>query len=111
MLFLLVSCARPTPVPVGPAPDTGDAWSTDSAPPDPEDPRVVFLDPGSGEVHGPTQSVRVEILTGDDAPMEALSLVWTGVAEGISGLPTAPDESGKASFSLDPLPQIGRAHV
>ncbi len=67
-------------------------------------PGVTFLDPSAGELIAPDQSVRVEILTGDDDALDALDLAWTGAVVEGSSVPAAPDGTGKATFTIDPLP-------
>ncbi len=70
----------------------------------PAAPGVTFLDPGLNEVFTPEQAIRVEILAGDDGPLDTLRLVWLADAAGASSAPAAPAEDGTATFNLDPLP-------
>jgi hypothetical protein len=68
-----------------------------------EAPGVAFLDPRPGEVFTPDQEIRVEVLAGDDAALDALAISWAGDVGGAT-LPGAVGVDGKATFTLDPLP-------
>ncbi|MFN7143931.1 MAG: MopE-related protein [Myxococcota bacterium] len=106
-LLLLLACVQD---PSDPDKGSGDTDSaSDSGLPDdtavpPEGPGVTFLDPRPGEVIAPETPVRVEILAGDDGPLDALKLTWLGDIVDGSLAPVAPGADGKASFTLDPLP-------
>jgi hypothetical protein len=108
LTLLLLACTR-EPADTGKPPvdtdtDSGPGPVEDTAPPPPTAPGVAFLDPRPAELIAPEQSVRVEILAGDDGPLDGLDLSWVGaVVEGAS-VPAAPEASGLASFVLDPLP-------
>ncbi|MDP2306802.1 MAG: MopE-related protein [Pseudomonadota bacterium] len=108
MLLLPLTLACVSVAPSDTDSDSIDTVGDDSGvgpdtPPVDEPPGVTFLDPRQGELFSPSQDVRVEVLTGDDGVLGALSLSWGGDV-GAASLPAQPDEEGKATFSIAPLP-------
>jgi hypothetical protein len=103
LLTLTLACTNVAPSDTDPADTNADDSGTGpDTPPVDLAPGVSFLDPRDGELIAPGQDVRVEILTGDDGPLEALALSWAGDVGG-SALPVAPGVDGKATFAIPAL--------